>query len=433
MMFVRVCLSCAAIAASSLPAYPQPATPTVAATSKSASAPRFQIPATDEGLPGAGPLRRMEWFQKLWTERRTAWAARVQQDQDSVVFLGDSITQGWGTSLNHAFPGMKVANRGISGDTTRGVLIRLADDVLVLKPKAVVLLIGTNDLEEQAEPEVISDNLRLILAALRAHNPTMPVVLCNVFPSSGSKKRPLEKITRLNQLYFTLVKDEPQVTVLDSWALFAGTNGDARSEEFPDLLHPNAVGYLKWSAALRPIFETLGLLPAWPDDFEPESGFVSLFNGRDLTGWVHQDGLNLTGRSETADRRFAARNGRLVVTVARVSRAYQKLQTTRTFPKDFDLRLEFRASPNADSGVYVRGPQLQCRDYLIAGPFLTLKHYRPLDWNELAITVRGGLARATCNGEVLIDAFPVPLDGPIGLESDRGQIEYRRIRIKEKP
>jgi len=147
---------------------------------------------------------------------------------------------------------------------------------------------------------------------------------------------------------------------------------------------------------------------------------------------VHQDGLNLTGRSETADRRFAASNGRLVVTVARVGRAYQKLQTIRTFPKDFELRLEFRASPNADSGMYVRGPQLQCRDYLIAGPFLTLKHYRPLDWNELAITVRGGLAHAACNGEVLIDAFPVPLDGPIGLESDRGQVEYRRIRIKEK-
>ena len=433
MMFVRVCLSCAAITAFALPAYTQTATPTVSASPKSAPGPRFQIPATDEGLPGAGPLRRMDWFQKLWTERRTAWATRVQQDQDAVVFLGDSITQGWGNGMNNAFPGMKVANRGISGDTTRGVLIRLEDDVLVLKPKAVVLLIGTNDLEEQAEPEVVSSNLRLILAALRAHNPKMPVVLCNVFPSSAAKKRPSEKITRLNQLYFTLVKDEPQVTVLDSWALFAGANGDARAEEFPDLLHPNAVGYLKWSAALRPIFETLGLLPSWPDEFVPESGYVSLFNGQDLTGWEHQDGLNLTGRSETADRRFAARNGRLIVTVARVSRAYQKLQTTRTFPKDFELRLEFRASPNADSGVYVRGPQLQCRDYLIAGPFLTLKNYRPLDWNELVITVRGGLARATCNGEVLIDAFPVPLDGPIGLESDRGQVEYRRIRIKEKP
>src|SRR5690606_21308123 len=54
------------------------------------------IPATDEGLPGEGPIRRYDWFQKLWIERRAGWAARVQQDQNALVFLGDSITQGWG-------------------------------------------------------------------------------------------------------------------------------------------------------------------------------------------------------------------------------------------------------------------------------------------------------------------------------------------------
>jgi lysophospholipase L1-like esterase len=65
------------------------------------------------------------------------------------VFLGDSITQGW-NDLASAFPDMKVANRGINGgDTTRGVLIRLQDDVLSLDPAAIVLLIGTNDLEEE--------------------------------------------------------------------------------------------------------------------------------------------------------------------------------------------------------------------------------------------------------------------------------------------
>src|SRR5258708_738609 len=95
---------------------------------------RFSIPATDEGLPGAGPIRRYEWFQSLWRERRCAWARRIDQDQDAVVFLGDSITQGWGGGLGAAFPGIKVANRGISGDTTRGVLLRLAEDVLALNP-----------------------------------------------------------------------------------------------------------------------------------------------------------------------------------------------------------------------------------------------------------------------------------------------------------
>ena len=129
-----------------------------------AAASSVELPATDDGLPGAGPIRRYDWFKRLWSERRSAWAKQREQDQGAVVFLGDSITQGWGDRLAKAFPGLKAANRGISGDTTRGVLIRLADDVLALKPAAVVLLIGTNDLEEKAEPEVIAGNLKLILA-----------------------------------------------------------------------------------------------------------------------------------------------------------------------------------------------------------------------------------------------------------------------------
>src|SRR5687768_12543598 len=75
---------------------------------------RFQIPATDEGLPGSGPIRRYDWFKKLWAEKRSGWAGRVQQDQKALVFLGDSITQGWGDNIGNSLPGVKVANRGIS-------------------------------------------------------------------------------------------------------------------------------------------------------------------------------------------------------------------------------------------------------------------------------------------------------------------------------
>src|SRR5574341_1591200 len=60
---------------------------------------RFAIPATDAGLPGAGPIRRADWFQRLWRERRSGWAERVGDDRHAVVFLGDSITQGWGGGL----------------------------------------------------------------------------------------------------------------------------------------------------------------------------------------------------------------------------------------------------------------------------------------------------------------------------------------------
>jgi lysophospholipase L1-like esterase len=415
------------------PAPPAPAATTPApsaATAPAAALNPLAIPATDDGLPGAGPIRRSEWFSRVWLEHRTQWASQVQQDQDSIVFLGDSITQGWG-DVGSSFPGVKTSNRGISGDTTRGVLIRLQEDVLVLNPRGVVLLIGTNDLEEKAEPEVIAGNVKLIIAALRQHNPATPVILCEVMPSSASKSRPADKIKKLNALYLEAVADEPQVTVLDTWSLFANPHGDAKEDEMPDLLHPDILGYAKWAAALRPILETVGLAPAWPDDFVPEVGFVSLFNGHDLTGWGYAGGPNLNAKAATGDGRYVARNGRLVVTVSHKGQETKKLWTTRKFPRNFVLKLEFRASPNADSGIFVREPQLQCRDFIIAGPFATLAHYRPLDWNEIVVTVRGGLAHCTCNGEVLVDAMPVPATGSIGLESDRGQVEYRRIRVME--
>ena len=56
---------------------------------------------------------------------------------------------------------------------------------------------------------------------------------------------------------------------------------------------------------------------------------------------------------------------------------------------------------NADSGMFLRGPQLQCRDYLVAGPYKMLKKYKPQDWNEIVVRVGNGPAVATCNGEEL--------------------------------
>jgi lysophospholipase L1-like esterase len=403
-----------------------------AADTASPASSAFQVPATDDGLPGAGPIRRADWFQKVWSDHRALWATQVEQDQHALVFLGDSITQGWG-DVGSSFPGIKTANRGISGDTSRGVLIRMKEDVLSLHPAGVVILIGTNDIEVGAEPEVIAGNMKLIIAALRAQDPSMPVILCNVFPSSPTKSRPPEKIRKLNQLYKEAVADDPQVTILDTWALFADEHGNAKELEMPDLLHPNILGYAKWAQALVPVLETVGLAPAWPDAFAPEPGFTSLFNGTDLAGWHYEGGPDLAGRSDSGDGRYAVRNGRLVVLTSHAGQHYLKLWTTRTFPRDFILRLEFRSSPNADSGIFVRDPQLQCRDFLIAGPFATLRNYRPLDWNEITVTVKGGLAHCTCNGEILVDAMPIPADGPIGLESDRGQMEYRRIRIQELP
>ncbi len=390
----------------------------------------LEIPPTDNGLPGAGPIRRADWFRNTWKNRRTAWSKRVQQDQGALVFLGDSITQGWGDNIGGSLANVKVANRGISGDTTRGVLIRLKEDVLALNPSGVVLLIGTNDLEEKADPEVIAGNLKLILAALKEHNAKMPIILCQVFPSSASKNRPSEQIKKVNQLYAAAVKGDAQVTFIETWPLFADAQGDAKKEEFPDLLHPNKAGYAKWAAAIHPVLATLGFVETEMDNFTIEPGFTSLFNGRDLTGWGYRTN-NFDSQTTSSEGRYVAKNGRLIVTTPPEGRKIAQLWTTQKFSNDFVLKLEFRATPNADSGVFIRQPQLQCRDYPLAGPYKSLTKYKPQDWNEMVVTVKDNVAHCTCNGEVLEAALKLPASGPIGLEGDRGQMEYRRIRWQE--
>ena len=426
-------------------------------TAQDVATSQFVLPDSDEGIAGSGPIRRYDWFRRLWKNRRTQFAQQAATQQNALVFLGDSITQGWGPRLAKAFPGVMVANRGISGDTTRGMLLRLDEDVLSLNPAGVVLLMGTNDLEEGASPETIAGNLTLIIAAIKAHNANMPIVLCNVFPSSAKKKRPADAIQRINQLFGAAVKGDSQVTVIDTWTLFADENGDAKKAEFPDLLHPNEAGYQKWASALIPILATLGFVETTADTFTVEDGFVSLFNGEDLDGWqltattekekqqllrrrernpnaparpIVEQTTRFDDKTATPDGRYIARNGRLVVTTPAEGRRIQQFWTQREFPNDFVLKLEFRATPNADSGIFLRGKQLQCRDFALAGPYTELKSYRPQDWNEIVVKVTGQSAYCTCNGEVLEEAFALPDSGPIGLEGDRGQVEYRRIRIK---
>jgi len=175
----------------------------------------------------------------------------------------------------------------------------------------------------------------------------------------------------------------------------------------------------------------LGLPALRADDFQVEPGYISIFNGKDLTGWGYRTN-NFDGKTQSDDGRYSAANG--VLTVHPHSpRLEQTLWTSRDFPKDFVFKFEFRAAVNADSGVFLRKPQLQVRDYLVAGPYKELKKYKPQDWNEVVVTVKDGVAHCVCNGEVLEDAMKLPATGGIGLEADRGQMEYRRLQLKEQP
>jgi lysophospholipase L1-like esterase/poly(3-hydroxybutyrate) depolymerase len=225
---------------------PQPELPAVA-----------KWPASDDLFPGKGALQKADWFKKLYAERRLHFWQTRERDHGAVVFLGDSITQGWG-SLRNDFAGIKVANRGISGDTTRQVRYRLKEDVLDLEPAAVVLLIGTNDLGLGGEPESAFENTKEILAALKKANPKMPVIISRVMPRAKDFD---ERVQKLNALVDEYIKNDPQFVSCDTWSLFLDPSGGAIKAEFPDLLHPNAAGYTKWTAALKPMLAKLGLAP----------------------------------------------------------------------------------------------------------------------------------------------------------------------------
>jgi len=167
---------------------------------------------------------------------------------------------------------------------------------------------------------------------------------------------------------------------------------------------------------------------------------ISLFNGKDLTGWGYRKKIrekivfeSFDGMTESKENRFFAKDGILTANpyTEGYAERYGAIWTAKEFTKDFILTLEFRASKNADSGIYLRGMQLQCRDYLLAGPYKNLKNYKPQDWNKIEVLVKNNIARCTCNDEILEEALSIPVTGPIGLESDRGQMEYRNIQIRE--
>jgi len=160
------------------------------------------------------------------------------------------------------------------------------------------------------------------------------------------------------------------------------------------------------------------------DDFKTEEGYISLFNGKDLTGW-RLGGTKLDGKTETKNKKWHVENETIIIDGG----GGKDIYTVKEFNQDFHLKLEFRAAKGADSGLFIRGPQLQVRDYPRAGPYKKVK-FKDYDWNELDVTVRGKVALCKCNGEVIEKAFKVGAKGGIGLQSETGKFEFRRIRIK---
>jgi hypothetical protein len=165
-----------------------------------------------------------------------------------------------------------------------------------------------------------------------------------------------------------------------------------------------------------------------------EPGFTPIFNGKDLTGWRMGD-TDLAGKTASDDGRFAVKDAILVITGSKDKPPRMaEIDTVESLDGDFTLRLEFRASRDANSGLHLRDKvfahQLQIRDYPRVGPYKTLKGYKDRDWNAIEVIVTGTKARCTCNGELLEAALVIPDKGPLALQSETNVVEYRNVRIK---
>jgi lysophospholipase L1-like esterase len=166
-----------------------------------------------------------------------------------VVFLGDSITDGW--RLNEYFPERDFINRGISGQITGQMLGRMQADVIALKPAAVLILAGTNDIARGVAPQTIQNNLTMICDLADAHK--IKVILASILPIHDynkdknpawevSKRRPMASIKAMND-WMEQFCARRRYLYLNYSAAMIDEKGYLKAELADDGLHPNSMGY----------------------------------------------------------------------------------------------------------------------------------------------------------------------------------------------
>ena len=168
-------------------------------------------------------------------------------DENRVVFLGNSITEGWAPYFAIMFPGKLYIGRGISGQTTPQMLVRFRQDVIGLKPKVVVILAGTNDIAGNTGPstiEMIEDNIASMAELGNANG--IRVVLSSVLPVYDYPWKPglqpAPKIIAINQWMKDYARKHGAV-YLDYHSAMTDARGGMRTELSPDGVHPNEAGY----------------------------------------------------------------------------------------------------------------------------------------------------------------------------------------------
>ena len=168
-------------------------------------------------------------------------------DENRVVFMGNSITQGWGDAQPEFFEGKSYINRGISGQTTPQMLVRFRPDVVNLKPKVVLILAGTNDIAGNTGPstlEMIEDNIASMVEIAKANN--IKVVLCSVLPAFEYPWKPglepAQKIIDLNK-WIKEYAIKNKIIYVDYFTPMADERNGLKKEYSEDGVHPNLTGY----------------------------------------------------------------------------------------------------------------------------------------------------------------------------------------------
>lgn len=176
-------------------------------------------------------------------------------NEERVVFMGNSITEGWKTLLPEYFSNPNYINRGIGGQTTPQMLLRFRQDVIKLHPKVVVILAGTNDIAGNTGPstlEMIEDNLYSMAELAKLHN--IEVVLCAVLPVYDypwqTGLEPANKIIELNQRIKKYAKMHGLVYA-DYFTPMADERKGLKAIYTNDGVHPTHAGY----EAMVPIAE----------------------------------------------------------------------------------------------------------------------------------------------------------------------------------
>lgn len=190
-----------------------------------------------------------------WMKRHESFNTRAKQGNVDLIFLGDSITQGWegaGKEIWAKAFGMRNAmNAGISGDRTQHVIWRIDNGNLEgIAPKLAVIMIGTNNMGSDS-PADIAEGVKTIVERLKTKKADIQVLLLAIFPRSPKADDPIRlKVVATNEILKTF-DDGKQVHYLDIGPKFLAADGSLSKDIMPDFLHLSPAGYQIWADAIE--------------------------------------------------------------------------------------------------------------------------------------------------------------------------------------